>query len=92
MPQPNSNTVNFHDQLRSSQEQNGNYPFFLQNKNHTNKYNTKNQPHYYAQNNFLSDEEKYYKQNNQRFYSNQRPRSYSIEQPDIFEPYDNEQI
>ena len=28
IPQPTSNTVNFHDQQRSSQEQNGNYPFF----------------------------------------------------------------
>ena len=36
---------------------------------------------------FLSDDEKYYHQNHQRFYFNQRPRSYIIEQPDIYEPY-----
>ena len=47
--QPTSNTVHFYDQPRSSQEQNGNYPFFQQNKNNTKNYNTKNQPHHYAQ-------------------------------------------
>ena len=51
-------------------------------KNHTN-----NQPHQYAQNYFPSDDDEYYKQNRQRFSSNPRPRSYSIDQPDIFVPY-----
>ena len=31
------NSINFQDQPRSSQEQNGNYPFFQQNKKNTNK-------------------------------------------------------
>ena len=48
-PQPILNSVNFHDQPRSSQEQSRNYPFFQQNKNNTNKFYTKNQPNYYAQ-------------------------------------------
>ena len=73
VPQPILNSVSFHDQPRSSQEQNGNYPFFQQRKNNANK--------------------KRYNQNHQRFSSNQRPRSYTIDQPDIFEPYTrNEQI
>ena len=67
--------------------------FFHQRKNHTNKYHAKNQPHHYAQNYFLSDDDEYYNQNHQRFSSNQRPHSDSIDQPDIFEPYtQNEQI
>ena len=44
--QPTSNSVNFNDQLRSSQEQIENYPFFQHNKNSTNKYYTRNQPHF----------------------------------------------
>ena len=36
---------------------------------------------------FSSDDDEYYNQNHQRFSSNQRPRSYSNDQPDIFEPY-----
>ena len=93
IPQPTLNSVNFHDQPRSSEEQSGSYPFFQQNKNKTNKYHTRKQPHYYAQNYFPSDDEKYYNQNHQRFYSSQRSRSYSNDQPDFFEPYTrNEQI
>ena len=92
IPQPTLNLVNFYDQPRSSQEQSENYPFFQQNKNTTNKRHTENQPHYYAQNYFRSDDEKYYNQNHQRFYSSQRPRSYRIDQPDIFNTYtQNEQ-
>ena len=53
--------------------------FFNKTKKNTNKYKTKNQPHYYAQIYFTSDHEKYYNQNHQQLYSNQRPRSYSIE-------------
>ena len=88
-----SNSVNFHDQPRSSQEQSKNYPFFQQNKNNTNKYHTKKQPHYYAQNYFPSDDEEYYNQNYQQIYLSQRPRSYTIDHPDIFKPYTrNEQI
>ena len=34
--QPTSNSVNFHDELRSSQEQKENYPLFQQNENNTN--------------------------------------------------------
>ena len=53
----------------------------------------KNQPHHYAQNYIPSDDDEYYNQNHQRFSSNQRLRSYSIDQPDNFEPYiQNEQI
>ena len=78
---------------RTSQEQSGNYPFFHQNKNNTIKYHTRNQSHFYAQNYFPSDDEEYYKRNHLRFYSSQKPRSYSIDQPDIFEPFTrNEQI
>ena len=86
-PQPILNSVIFHDQPRSSQDQSGNYPFFQQNKNNTNKFYTKNQPNYYAQKSFPSDDEEYYNQNRQRFYSSQRPGSYGDDQPDIFEPY-----
>ena len=57
------------------------------NKIKKNKYHTRNKPHYYAQNHFPTDDEEYYNQNHQRFNSSQRPRSYSIDQPDIFEPY-----
>ena len=39
-----------------------------------------------------SDDEESYKQNHQRFYRNQRPRSYNIHQADIFEPYTQEEI
>ena len=87
VPQPILNSVNFHDQPRSSQEQHRNYPFFQQRKHNANKYHTKNQPNHYAQNYFPSDDDEHYNQNHQRFSSNPRPRSYSIDQPDIFEPY-----
>ena len=67
--------------------------FFKKSKNNTNKYHTRNQPHYDAQNYFPSEYEEYYNQNHQRFYSSQRPRYYSFDQPDYFEPYTrNEQI
>ena len=79
--------VIFYDQTQSSQEQNGNYQIFQQRKNKTNKYHSKNQPHHYPQNYSPSDDEKYYKQNHQRFSSNQRPCSHRIDQPDIFDPY-----
>ena len=46
-------------------KQSRNYPFFLRNKNKTNKYYTRNQPHHYAQNYFPSDDEEYYNQNHQ---------------------------
>ena len=93
VPQQFLNSVNFHDQPRSSLEQNGNYPFFQQQKNNANKYYTKNQPHHYAQSFFPSDDDEYYNQNHQQFSSNQRPRFYSINQPDIFEPNkQNEQM
>ena len=83
----------FHDQPRSSQEQDGKYSFFQHRKNNANKYHTKNQPHHYAQNYFPLDDDEYYNQNHQRFSSNSRPRSYSMDQPAIFEPYtQNEQI
>ena len=93
VPQPILNSVNFLDQPRSSQEQDGNYPFFQQRKNNANKYHTRNQPHHYTHNYFPSDDEEYNNQNHQRFSSNARPRCYSIDQPDIFETYTrNEQI
>ena len=60
IPQPTSNSVSFNDQPQSSQEQSENYPFFQQNKNHKNRYHTKNQPPYYTTNYFPSDDEKYY--------------------------------
>ena len=90
--QPILNSVNLYDQPQSSQEQNGNYPFFQQRKNNTNKYHTTNKSHHYAQNYYPSDDDEYYNQNHQGIFSNQRPRSYSIDQPNIFEPYTNEQI
>ena len=86
VPQTTSNSVNFYDQPRSSQEQSENSPFFQQNKNYTNRYHTRNQPPYYTTNYYPADDEEYYNQNHQRCYSSQRPRSYSIDQPDIFEP------
>ena len=60
IPQPNSNSLSFYDQPQSSQKQSENYPFFQQNKNNTNKNHTKNQPQYYARNNFPSDDEENY--------------------------------
>ena len=59
IPQPILNSVSFHNQPLSSQEQRGNYSFF-QRKNNINKYHTKNQPQYYEQNFFPSDDEEYY--------------------------------
>ena len=44
--------------------------FFKQNKQNTNKYKTKNQTHYYAQNYFPSDDKEHYNQNHLPFYSN----------------------
>ena len=41
----------------------------------------------YEKNPNFKDDEEYYTQPHQQFYSNQRPRSYNIDQPDIFEPY-----
>ena len=42
---------------------------------------------------FQSDDEENYNQNHQHFSTNQGPRSFSIDQPDIFEAYTrNEQI
>ena len=67
--------------------------FFNKKKKNTNKYHTRNQPHYCTPNYFLSDDEEFYNQNQQRFYSSRRPRSYSIDQPNFFPPYTrNEQI
>ena len=63
IPQPSSNSVNFNGQPRSSQEQSKNYPFFLQNKNNTNRYHIRNQPPYYTTTYFPSDDEEYYNQN-----------------------------
>ena len=67
IPQPTSNSVIFNDQLRSSQDQSENYPFFQQNKNNTISYHSRNQPPYYTANYFPSDDEKYYNQNHQQF-------------------------
>ena len=86
IPKPTLNSVSFNDQPRSSQDQSENYPVFHQ-KNNTNRYITRNQPPYYTANYFPSDDREYYNQNHQQFYLSQRPRSYSIDQPDIFEPY-----
>ena len=41
----------------------------------------------YEKNPKFKDDEEYYTETHQQFYSNQRPRSYNIDQPDIFEPY-----
>ena len=41
IPQPTSNSVNFNDQTRSSQEQSETYPLFQQDKKNTNKYQIK---------------------------------------------------
>ena len=60
--QTTSNSVIFHDQPRSLQEQSENYPFFQQNKNNTNKFHTRNQPHYYITNYFPSDDGENYNQ------------------------------
>ena len=87
IPQSTSNSVNFNDQPRYSQDQSKNYPFFQQNKKNTNRYHTRNQPIFYTANYFPSDDEAYYNQSHQRFNLGQRHRSYSFDQPDIFEPY-----
>ena len=91
--QPNLNSVNFHDQPRSSQEENGNYPF--RNNVETTQINTILKINLTITHKFFfpSDDDEYYNQNHQRFSSNQGPRSYSFNQPDIFEPHKrNEQI
>ena len=41
----------------------------------------------YEKNPKFKDDEEYYTQTHQQFYSNQKPRSYNIDQTDIFEPY-----
>ena len=76
MPQTTSISVNFHYQPRSSQERSENYPFFQQIRNNTKKYHTRIQPHFYTTNIFPSDDDECHTQNHQRFYSNQRLRSY----------------
>ena len=59
--------------------------FFNNVKTMQKKNNSKNHSHHYAQNYFLSDDDEYYIQNHKRFSTNQRARSYSIDQPDFFE-------
>ena len=66
--------------------------FFNKTKNNTNKYHTRNQPLYYAQIYFPSDDEEYYNQNHQRFYLGQRPRSYSIDHTHEMNKHDNPEI
>ena len=68
IPQLTSNSVIFNDQLQSSQDQSESYNFFQQNKNHTNRYHTGNQPPYYTAKYFPSDDEEYYNQKHQRLY------------------------
>ena len=85
IPKPTSNSENFNDQPRSSQDQIKNYLYFQQNRNNISRYHTRNQSPYYTANLSPSDDEDYYNKNHQRFYSNQRPRSYQIDQPD--KPY-----
>ena len=55
VPQPILNSVNFHDQPRSSQEPNGNYPFFQQRKNNASNYHTKKSTSSLRTKNFPSD-------------------------------------
>ena len=52
-----------------------------------NEYYSKNQPSHQTANYSPLDDEEFYNQIQQQFYTSQRPRSYSIDQPDIFEPY-----
>ena len=93
VPQPILNSVNFHDQPRSSQEPNGNYPFFQQRKNNASNYHTKKSTSSLRTKKISIGPWWNYNQNHQRFSSNQRPRAYRNDQPDIFEPWTrNEQI
>ena len=85
--QPPSNSVNFNDHPQTSQDRSEIYPFFQQNKINTNRYQSRNQPPYRTARYFPADDDEYYNQFFQRFYPSQRPRSFSIDQPDIFDPY-----
>ena len=89
--QPASNSVNFKDYPRVSQDQIENYPNFQQNKRNKQQNRNKHQTPYYTSNYLSSDDEDNYNQNHQQFFQNQRLHSYHVNQPDIFEPYTQEQ-
>ena len=92
--QPSSNSENFNDYPKTSQHQSENYPFFQQKKNNLQQSRNRNRhrtPFYTSADYFSSDDEEYYNQNHQPFYQNQRLHSYQVNQPDIFEPYTQEQ-
>ena len=75
VPQQASPTVFFNDQSRATMDRSKNYQFFHQNKNVTNKHNTRNQPHY-------SEDEDYNSQNRQRLSTSQHNNNWNIDQPD----------
>ena len=81
---PTTHSVNFHDYPRISQDQSENYQFFQQNKNNKQHNQNKHKTLYYTPNYLSSDDEDFYDQN-------QRLHSYHVHQPDIFEPYTQEQ-
>ena len=89
--QPSSNSVNFNNYPRVSQDQSKNYQFFQQNKNDKQQNRNKLQTAYYTSNLPSSDDEDYYNQNIPQFYQIQRLHSYYVIQQDIFEPYTQEQ-
>ena len=60
--QPTSNSENFNDQPRSSQDQSKNYLFFSKKRNNAIRYHTRNQSPYYAANYSPSDDEELYNQ------------------------------
>ena len=89
--QPSSISVNFNEYPRVSQDQSEIYPFFQQNKHNRQQNKNRHQTPYYTSNYLSSDDEDYYNQNYPQFYQNQRLHSYHVNQPDIFEPYTQEQ-
>ena len=91
LQQPSSSSVNIKDYPQILQDQSENYPVFQQNKNNIQEIESRHQTHFYTTNYFPSDNEEYNNQNHQQFYQNQRPRSYNMDQPDIFEPYTREE-
>ena len=82
-----ANSVKFYDYPRISQDQSENYPFFQQNKNNRQQNQNKQKTPYYTPNFFSSNYDNFHNQNHQQIFQNQRPHSYHVHQPDIFEPF-----
>ena len=85
--QPTLYLINFNDNPRIPKDPSENYPFFQQNKHSKQHNQNKHKTPYYTPNYLSSDDDNFYDQNHQQNFQNQRLHSYHVNQPDIFEPY-----